>query len=127
MASRQKAQTDQSGYPILQPIEIQNCLGALEIDVALDDILKPSAQTAQMIYGQLVDVLMGAPMNSIENVKSSLLGTLEHKVSYIVIGTCREELELMDRTCMPILYNLRSFTAIGESTPRKGNQEKTDE
>jgi hypothetical protein len=80
MASRQKAQTDQSGYPILQPIEIQNCLGALEIDVALDDILKPSAQTAQMIYGQLVDVLMGAPMNNIENVKSSLLGTLEHKV-----------------------------------------------
>jgi kinetochore protein Nuf2 len=83
MAANSKKMQVDTGFPLLSIEELQNCLVALGISVANDDIAKPTPQTAQMIYSQLVEILMGAPMSAVEGVKSSLLGMLEHKVSQV--------------------------------------------
>jgi len=56
---------------------------ALGISVTAEDISKPSPQITQMIYGQLVDILMGIPLESMEGPRNSLLGMMEHRVCLI--------------------------------------------
>lgn len=79
--NRKQPQQDLTGFPLLSYIELHDCLLALGISVAVDDISKPSPQTTQVIYAQLVEILMGAPMDAMEGPKAALLGMMEYKVS----------------------------------------------
>lgn len=115
-ANTKKAQADCLGFPLLSIEELQNCLVALGISVANDDIAKPTPQTAQMIYSQLVEILMGAPMSAVEGIKSSLLGMLEHKVSIT------RNVELRNRICMPRLCTLLCFIETGASLSKYKGQ-----
>jgi len=56
---------------------------ALGISVTAEDISKPSPQITQMIYGQLVDILMGIPLESMDGPRNSLLGMMEHRVCFL--------------------------------------------
>lgn len=77
---KQAVQQDLTGFPLLSYGELHDCLLALGVSVAVDDISKPSTQTTQMIYAQLVEILMGAPMDGLEGPKQALLGMMEYKV-----------------------------------------------
>lgn len=61
-------------------VEIIECLLALGLTVQPEDITKPSAQSAQMIWAGLLDSLMGAPMDMLEQPKVMLMGMMEYKV-----------------------------------------------
>ncbi len=60
--------------------EILDCLLALGITVQQEDVTKPSPQSAQMIYAALLDALMAAPMELLEQPKAALMGMMEYKV-----------------------------------------------
>lgn len=78
--NRKQTQQDLTGFPLLSFPELHDCLLALGISVAVDDISKPSPQTTQVIYAQLVEILMGAPMDAMDGPKNALLGMMEYKV-----------------------------------------------
>ena len=78
--NKRQPQQDIAGFPLLSFFELKDCLLALGISVTAEDISKPSPQTTMMIYGQLVDILMGIPLESLEGPRSSLLGMMEHRV-----------------------------------------------
>jgi len=78
--NRKQAQHDVAGFPLLSFVELRDCLMALGISVTAEDISKPSPQITQMIYGQLVDILMGIPLESMDGPRNSLLGMMEHRV-----------------------------------------------
>ena len=69
-----------AGFPMMTTSEVVDCLLALGITVHNDDVAKPSAQSAQMIYSALLDALVGAPMELLEQPKAALMGMMEYKV-----------------------------------------------
>jgi kinetochore protein Nuf2 len=71
-----------TSFPLMSVNEICECLSALNIPVQQEDIIKPSAASAQHIYANLVSEIMGAPIELIEQPKSALLGMLEYKELY---------------------------------------------
>ena len=73
-------QANLAGFPMMTTTEILECLGALGINVAQEDVAKPTAQSAQMIYAALLETLMGAPMELLEGPKAALMGMMEYKV-----------------------------------------------
>lgn len=77
---KQTQQTVSAGFPLLSYKELAECLEALGISVNVDDISKPSPAITQQIFLQLVDILMGSPMESMEGPKATLLGMMEYKV-----------------------------------------------
>lgn len=79
--NRKQPQQDLTGFPLLSFVEVRACLLALGMSVALEDISKPTPQTTQVIYAQLVEILMGAPMDAMDGPKNALLGMMEYKVS----------------------------------------------
>ena len=81
--NRKQAQHDVAGFPLLSFVELRDCLMALGISVTAEDISKPSPQITQMIYGQLVDILMGIPLESMDGPRNSLLGMMEHRVCFL--------------------------------------------
>jgi hypothetical protein len=84
--NRRQAQQDLLGFPLLSFGELTDCLYALGVSITVDDISKPSPQTTQMIYGQLIDILMGIPLESMDGPRSSLLGMMEHRVRRFVFS-----------------------------------------
>lgn len=79
--NRKQAHSVQTtGFPLLSVGELHDCLYALGVSVNPEDISKPTQQTTQMIYAQLVEILMGAPMDGMEGPKASILGMMEYKV-----------------------------------------------
>ena len=74
------AKVNQPGFPILTNTEILQILFAMGINVQMDDIAKPTPQSAQIIFTALVDNLMGASMDMIEGPKVTLMGMMEYKV-----------------------------------------------
>ena len=78
--ARKLAPQDLAGFPMMTTTEILDCLLALGITVQQEDVTKPSAQSAQMIYAALLDALMGAPMELLEQPKAALMGMMEYKV-----------------------------------------------
>ncbi|CAD6564978.1 MAG: kinetochore-associated Ndc80 complex subunit nuf2 [Tremellales sp. Tagirdzhanova-0007] len=79
---RKIATQDLAGFPMMTTNEILDCLLALGITVQQEDVTKPSAQSAQMIYAALLDALMGAPMELLEQPKAALMGMMEYKELY---------------------------------------------
>lgn len=73
-------QSASTGFPLLSYVELAECLVALGISVSAEDISKPTPVVTQQIFLQLVDILMGAPMESMEGPKATLLGMMEYKV-----------------------------------------------
>ncbi len=78
--TRKLPQQDYAGFPMMTTNEVLDCLLALGITVQQEDVAKPSAQSAQMIYAALLDALMGAPMELLEQPKVALMGMMEYKV-----------------------------------------------
>jgi len=78
--SRRPGQQELAGFPMMTGPEIVDCLSALGITAQLDEVSKPTAQSAQMIYAALLDILMGAPMELLEQPKAALMGMMEYKV-----------------------------------------------
>ena len=60
--------------------EVLDCLLALGITVQQEDVTKPSPQSGQMIFAALLDALMGAPMDLMEQPRAALMGMMEYKV-----------------------------------------------
>ena len=67
-------------FPLMSTTEIVSILDALGIAVKAEDLGKPNAQTAQIVYAALLDALMGAPMEMLEGPKAALMGMMEYKV-----------------------------------------------
>ena len=109
--NKKQPQHDAAGFPVLSFVELRDCLLALGISVTTEDISKPSAQTTQMIYGQLVDILMGIPMESMEGPRNSLLGMMEHRVRGLC---CADTVKLINRKFMGMHYTSPCFSSIGE-------------
>lgn len=82
--NRKQTQREAAGFPLLSCQELLECLLALGMSVAVEDISKPSPQTTQVIFAQLVEILMGAPMDAMDGAKNALLGMMEYKVSHCV-------------------------------------------
>jgi kinetochore protein Nuf2 len=80
MQARKQPPVESAGFPLMKTEELVECLAALGITVQMDDIIKPTAQTAQMIYAALLDALTGASMEHLEAPKAALLGMIEYKV-----------------------------------------------
>lgn len=109
-----------AGFPLLSQIELHDCLLALGISVSTDDISKPSIQTTQMIYAQLVEILMGAPMDGMEGPKTTLLGMMEYKVRIDTHHLCPHGARGADgatRICMGTLCISQCSTDIGMYSP----------
>lgn len=79
-ARQPKEQYTAHGYPLMSVPEIAQIFNALGIAVQPEDLAKPSAAFVQTMYAALLDALMGAPMDMLENPKNSLLGMMEYKV-----------------------------------------------
>lgn len=75
-----RVQQNTAAFPLLTAHDILECLAALDIPAQMEDLTKPTAQSTQSIYGSLLEVLMGASINSIEGPKQALLGMMEYKV-----------------------------------------------
>ncbi|RXK41686.1 hypothetical protein M231_00921 [Tremella mesenterica] len=75
-------QTNLPGFPMMTTGEIMDCLAALGINVAQEDITKPTWNSAQMIYSSLLDALMGVPPDALDQPKAALLGMMEYKELY---------------------------------------------
>lgn len=83
MSQRSRAGTQQTvsgGYPLLTVSQIGEIFNALNIPVETPDLNKPTAQTAFTVYASLLDVLMGAHQELVDNPRSALLGMMEYKV-----------------------------------------------
>lgn len=81
MSQNRKFQPQVSaGFPQLTTTELCDCLLALGIQVHADDVAKPSAQTTQMIYARLVENMMGAPLELMEQPRLMVMGMMEYKV-----------------------------------------------
>ncbi|KAL7422918.1 kinetochore-associated Ndc80 complex subunit nuf2 [Cryptotrichosporon argae] len=76
------AQQDLISYPSMTSAEVVECLQALGINAQGDDLLKPTAQTAQGIFCALLDTLMAAPIEAMEQPRQTLLGTMEYRELY---------------------------------------------
>ncbi|ORX41026.1 Nuf2 family-domain-containing protein [Kockovaella imperatae] len=74
--------TPQTGFPVLTNVEIVNILAALDLHVQMDDVAKPTTQSAQMIFTALLDQLMGANVDMIEGPKGTLMSMMEYKELY---------------------------------------------
>lgn len=77
---RAQPQNEFAGFPMMSTLELVECLGALGIAVQVEDIAKPTAQSAQMLYAALLDQLMAAHLDLIERPKASLLDEMEYPV-----------------------------------------------
>ncbi|OWZ59789.1 hypothetical protein LQV05_000648 [Cryptococcus neoformans] len=77
-----RVQQNTAAFPLLTAHDILECLAALDIPAQMEDLTKPTAQSTQSIYGSLLEVLMGASINSIEGPKQALLGMMEYKEMY---------------------------------------------
>ena len=73
---------DVTAFPQMTNVEICDCLAALGINVQMEDIAKPTPNSAQMIFAALVDCLMGSPMEMAEGTKATLMGMMEYKVRH---------------------------------------------
>jgi hypothetical protein len=81
MLSRKQPQQEVASFPQLITTELCDCLLALGIQVHIEDISKPTAQTTQMIYARLIENMMGMPLDYMEQPKNTLMGMMEYKVS----------------------------------------------
>nr|ODN82364.1 kinetochore protein Nuf2 [Cryptococcus depauperatus CBS 7841] len=75
--TRRAAQQATAAFPILTAQDILECLAALEIPAQMEDLTRPTAQSTQGIFGSLLEILMGANEDSIEQPKQTLLGNLQ--------------------------------------------------
>ncbi|WVO17363.1 hypothetical protein L204_105055 [Cryptococcus depauperatus] len=80
--TRRAAQQATAAFPILTAQDILECLAALEIPAQMEDLTRPTAQSTQGIFGSLLEILMGANEDSIEQPKQTLLGMMEYKETY---------------------------------------------
>lgn len=86
MAQRARQATQQvatGGYPLMTVPQIGEIFHALSIPVDTADLNKPTAQTAITVYTNLLDVLVGAHPELVDNPRTALLGMMEYKVSSI--------------------------------------------
>jgi hypothetical protein len=68
------------GFPSMSVDELCDCLFALGISAHVEDLHKPNPQSAQAIYAGLLDALMSANVESMEQPKAALMGLMEYKV-----------------------------------------------
>lgn len=68
------------GFPSMSVDELCACLAALGIAAQPEDLNKPTTQSAQAIYAGLLDALMAANAEGLEQPKAVLLSTMEYKV-----------------------------------------------
>nr|ODN96013.1 kinetochore protein Nuf2 [Cryptococcus depauperatus CBS 7855] len=84
--TRRAAQQATAAFPILTAQDILECLAALEIPAQMEDLTRPTAQSTQGIFGSLLEILMGANEDSIEQPKQTLLGMMEYKACRLSIS-----------------------------------------
>ncbi|GFZ48114.1 Probable kinetochore protein NUF2 [Saitozyma sp. JCM 24511] len=70
------------GFPSMSVDELCACLAALGIAAQPEDLNKPTTQSAQAIYAGLLDALMAANAEGLEQPKAVLLSTMEYKDLY---------------------------------------------
>jgi hypothetical protein len=71
--------------------DIVACMAEIGISVYEEDLQRPSAQTTQMIFTQLLDKLMACPPDAIERPRTTLLGMMQHKVTRIgAVDNCSD-------------------------------------
>ncbi|KAK4686708.1 kinetochore protein Nuf2, partial [Tremellales sp. Uapishka_1] len=73
---------DENGFTICNASTLVQLLAALGIIVNLDDITKPTPASVQAIWAGLLDTLMGAPIDLLEQPKAALMGMMEYKELY---------------------------------------------
>ncbi len=61
--------------------DIVACMSEIGIQIFEEDLQRPSAQTTQMIFAELLDRLMACPMEALDRPRTTLLGMMQHKVS----------------------------------------------
>lgn len=102
MSNRRVQQNAPPPYPLMNIDEIVNCLHALGIGANPEDLVKPNPQTAQAIYAGMLDALMGAPTEMLEQPRQALMGMMEYKVGRFQAIT-RHQIAEPSRTCTRML------------------------
>lgn len=78
--------TELFAFPTMDSREILDCLYALGISVQPEDLAKPSAASAQLIFAELLEALMAINIGdaAVEGPKGTLMGMMEYKVGITV-------------------------------------------
>src|SRR5690348_3514127 len=103
--------TVKMGFPSMSVDELCACLAALGIAAHPEDLNKPTTQSAQAIYAGLLDALMSANSEGLEQPKAVLLSTMEYKVGGEANGT--RWMDGIRDTGYAILMGDRTSTLMG--------------